>query len=141
MAAVTPLSGRVRTTEIHLAMKKLLLCLLLSAGLFGAASLSANPTVPKSIVHVVTVAWKAGTTPEQIQAALDGAQALPAAYKGITHVWTKTLKAQGDRSHIIVMEFADADAFKAYTDSPAQKEWYKVYLPIRDHSTTFDATN
>ncbi len=122
-------------------MKKLVLSLLVTASLVGAASTFAADAAPKSIVHVVTVAWKAGTTPEQIQAALDGAQALPAAYKGITHVWTKTLKAQGDRSHVIVMEFADADAFKAYTDSPAQKEWYKVYLPIRDHSTTFDATN
>jgi hypothetical protein len=27
------------------------------------------------------------------------------------------------------------------TDSDAQKEWYKVYLPIRDESTTFDVTN
>ncbi len=121
-------------------MKKLLLSVLLTLGFFAASAVAAD-TAPKSIVHVVTVAWKAGTTPEQIQAALAGAQALPAAYKGITHVWTKTLKAQGDRSHIIVMEFADADAFKAYTDSDAQKNWYKVYLPIRDHSTTFDATN
>ena len=121
-------------------MKKILLALLLSAGFVASSALAAD-TAPKSIVHVVTVAWKAGTTPEQIQAALTGAQALPAQFKGITHVWTKTLKAQGDRSHIIVMEFADADAFKAYTDSAAQKEWYKVYLPIRDHSTTFDATN
>ena len=122
-------------------MKKVLLILLATASLLFTTTLSAADSAPKSIVHVVTVAWKAGTTPEQIQAALDGAQALPTAYKGITHVWTKTLKAQGDRSHVIVMEFADADAFKAYTDSPAQKEWYKVYLPIRDHSTTFDATN
>lgn len=95
----------------------------------------------KSVIHVVTVSWKAGTTPEQIQAALDGAQKLPAAYKGITRVWTKTIKAQGDRSHAIVMEFASEQALKDYTDSDAQKEWYKVYLPIRERSTTFDITN
>jgi hypothetical protein len=39
------------------------------------------------------------------------------------------------------MEFADEAALKAYTDSPAQKEWYEIYLPIRDESTTFDITN
>lgn len=122
-------------------MKKFLISLLVTASLVGAASGFAADSAPKSIIHVVTVSWKTDTKPEQIQAALDGAQALPAAYKGITHVWTKTLKAQGDRSHIIVMEFADADAFKAYTDSDAQKAWYKVYLPIRERSTTFDATN
>lgn len=122
-------------------MKKFLLSLLVTACLLGVGAAPAADSAPKSIVHVVTVAWKAGTTPEQIKAALDGAMALPAQYKGITHVWAKTLKAQGDRSHVIVMEFTDADAFKNYTDSAAQKEWYKVYLPIRDHSTTFDATN
>ena len=35
----------------------------------------------------------------------------------------------------------DAANFKAYTDSPAQKEWYKTYLPLRKKSTTFDITN
>lgn len=102
---------------------------------------AAPAAAPKSVIHVVTVSWKAGTTPEQIKAALDGAQKLPAAYKGITRVWTKTVKAQGDRSHAIVMEFASEQALKDYTDSEAQKEWYKVYLPIRERSTTFDITN
>jgi hypothetical protein len=39
------------------------------------------------------------------------------------------------------MEFADEAALKAYTDSPAQKKWYEVYLPIRGESRTFDITN
>jgi hypothetical protein len=122
-------------------MKKLLLSLLVTAGLLGATSTFAADMAPKSVIHVVTVTWKAGTTPEQIQAALTGAQALPAAYKGITKVWTKTIKAQGDRTHAIVMEFADADALKNYGGSDAQKEWYKLYTPIRERSTTFDITN
>jgi uncharacterized protein (DUF1330 family) len=66
---------------------------------------------------------------------------LPAAYKGITRVWTRTIKAQGDRTHAIVMEFASEQALKDYTDSDAQKEWYKVYTTIRERSTTFDITN
>ena len=124
-------------------MKKLLMALMI-AGLLsvGAATVSAQTaTAPKSVIHVVTVAWKPGTTPEQIQAALDGVQALPAQYKGITHVWTKSIKVQGGKANAIVMEFADEAALKAYTDSDAQKEWYKVYLPIREESTTFDITN
>jgi hypothetical protein len=128
-------------------MKKTTLTLLVGALLaFGATAFAAD-TAPKSIIHVVTVAWKADATPEQIQAALDGVQALPAAFPGITHVWTKALKVQNapgaevSKSHAFVMEFVDEAAFKAYTDSPAQKEWYKVYLPIRRQSTTFDITN
>ena len=123
-------------------MKKLVLTLL-SAGLlsFGAVSASAADTSPKSVIHVVTVEWNAGTKPEQIKAALDGATALPSKYKGITRVWVKSIKVQGGKNNAIVMEFADEAALKAYTDSDAQKDWYKVYLPIRKSSTTFDITN
>jgi hypothetical protein len=120
-------------------MKKIL-TLLLAFG-FITACASAAQSAPKSVMHVVTVSWKADAKPEQIKAALDGVQALPAAYKGITRVWTRTIKAQGDKTHVIAMEFADEAALKAYSDSPAQKEWYKVYLPVRGSSTTFDVTN
>jgi hypothetical protein len=133
-------------------MKKIIITLL-AAGLLALGSSTAfaqadkapakkgpNPA-PKSVIHVVTVSWKAGTTPEQIKAALEGAHKLPAAYKGITRVWTRTIKAQGERTHAIVMEFASEQALKDYSDSDAQKEWYKVYTPIRERSTTFDITN
>ena len=114
----------------------LLLCL-------GAATLSAQgaTTAPKSLIHVVTVTWKEGTSQDKIKAALDGAQALPKAFPGITRVWTRTVKAQGDRTHAIVMEFKDEQALKDYAGSDAQKEWYKVYTPIRGQSTTFDISN
>jgi hypothetical protein len=128
-------------------MKKLLALVLTAALSLGAASALAADTAPKSVIHVVTVAWKEGTTPEQIQAALDGAKALPAAFKGITRVWTKAIKVQNapgttvPRTHIIVMEFADEKALADYSGSDAQKAWYKVYEPIRRSSTTHDITN
>jgi hypothetical protein len=130
-------------------MKKLLASLFVASLLLGASvtAQAATDAAPKSIIHVVTVAWKEGTTPEQIQAALDGAKALPASFNGITHVWTKAIKVQNPpgaevaKTHVIVMEFASADAFKQYDGSDAQKEWYKVYANIRGQSTTFDITN
>jgi antibiotic biosynthesis monooxygenase (ABM) superfamily enzyme len=123
-------------------MKKLISRLVLLIALVAGVSVaSAADAAPKSVMHVVTVSWKAGTTPDQIQAALDGAKALPAAYPGILRVWTKTVKAQGDRTHVIAMEFKDEEALKNYSKSPAQEAWYKVYTPIRDRSTTFDVTN
>ncbi len=123
-------------------MKKLLASLIAATLLtVGAATSFASDTAPSSVIHVVTVSWKADATPEQIQAALDGVKALPATYAGITRVWVKTLKAQGDRTHAMVMEFKDEQALKDYTKSPAQLEWYKVYLPVRERSTTFDITN
>jgi len=122
-------------------MKKTLIAFVTAALLLLGTARASEQTAPKTVMHVVTVAWKKGTTPEQIKAALDGAQALADTFKGITHVWTKTLKIQGGKANVIAMEFADEASFKSYTDSEAQKEWYKVYLPIRQESTTFDVTN
>jgi len=127
-------------------MKKLLMTLVAAACLLGASVASAQ-TAPKSVIHVVTVAFKKDTTPAQIQAAIDGVQALPKSYKGITRVWTKAIKVQNPKgaeiakTHVFVMEFTDKAALDAYTDSPAQKEWYKTYISIRETSTTFDITN
>ncbi len=123
-------------------MKKFILTLTMIAGmLMLPVALNAADSAPKSVIHVVTVTWKKDTSAEQIKAALDGAKALPASFKGISRVWTKTLKAQGQRTHAIVMEFADEAALKEYSGSDAQKAWYTVYTPIREQSTTFDITN
>ncbi|HVU26040.1 MAG TPA: Dabb family protein [Opitutus sp.] len=129
-------------------MKSLLRIATLAGLLSLAVSLRAQAdTAPKSVIHVVTVAWKDGTTAEQIQAALDGVKTLAASYSGIKHVWIRSIKvqnppgAQVQKSHAFVMEFADEAALKAYTDSDAQKAWYKLYLPIRQQSTTYDITN
>lgn len=96
---------------------------------------------PSSVIHVVTVSWKESATEQQIQAALDGVKTIAKDFDGVTRVWIKTIKAQGDRSHAFVMEFKDEQALKDYSGSDAQKAWYKLYLPVRERSTTFDITN
>jgi len=122
-------------------LKKILTTLVISAVLSLSAVSASAQAESKSVIHVVTVKWKDGTTKEQIQAALDGVKALPTKYKGITRVWTKSIKTQGGKDNAFVMEFSDEAAFKAYDKSPAQLEWYKVYIPIREESTTFDIIN
>lgn len=128
-------------------MKRIALSLATAAFLaLGTLSLSANhhegeAHAPKSVIHVVTVSWKADATPEQIQAAMDGVKDLAKNVEGITRVWVKTISAQGDRSHAFVMEFASQKALVEYAGSAAQKAWYELYLPIRERSTTFDIGN
>ena len=130
-------------------MKKLLPLLLAAVLMAGPLSLSAAhhkgdkkmKTAPDTLIHVVTVSWKDGTTEEQIQAALDGVHTLAKEFDGITRVWTKTYKAQGERSHAFVMEFKSVEALKEYAESDAQQKWYEVYIPIRHRSTTFDIIN
>lgn len=129
-------------------MKKLFSLLALTGLLAAGTSVSvAADTAPKSVIHVVTVAFKAGTTPAQIDAALEGVKKLPAAFPGITRVWTKAIKVQNPagatvkKTHVLVMEFASEKALADYSGSPAQLEWYKVYEGIRETSTTYDITN
>jgi len=135
-------------------MKKFLTVLLSAAVLsVGAITASAdhhnegemkkkgpNPA-PKTVIHVVTVSWKADASEAQIQAALDGVHTLAKSYDGITRAWTKTIKAQGNRSHAFVMEFKNEKALTDYAGSQAQKDWYEVYYSARAGSTTFDISN
>lgn len=95
---------------------------------------------PKSVLHIVTVKWKEDSTAEQRQKAIDGVKTLASKYPGITNVWLKPLKVQGTDA-VFVMEFKDEAALKAYVDTPAQKAWYDLYLPIRERSQTHDITN
>lgn len=140
---------------IQLITMKKFLTILLSAAVLSVGAITAsadhhkeapmkkkgpNPA-PKSVIHVVTVSWKADATEAQIKAALDGVHKLAADFDGITRVWTRTIKAQGDRSHAFVMEFKNEKALKDYAGSQAQKDWYKVYYEARAGSTTFDISN
>ena len=116
--------------------------LLITALALTMSTMEAAAKKPVTVIHVVTIKWKEGTTPAQIANALKGAETVSNTYKGITRLWTKALKVQGSGyTHAIVMEFKDEKSLKDYTDSPAQKEWYKIYLPIRGESTTHDITN
>jgi antibiotic biosynthesis monooxygenase (ABM) superfamily enzyme len=113
------------------------------AALMLATSLFAADATPKTVIHVISIKWKAGATPAQIDKAIKGAEALPSEYRGIVRVWTKPIKKQLPEgyNHVIVMEFASEDALKNYADSAAQKKWYEAYMSIRDESRTSDITN
>lgn len=113
--------------------------LLFAAGIVTGANRFGQP---KSVLHVVTVRWKADSTEQQRQGAIQGVARMASEIPGIKNVWTKTLKVQGENFNAaFVMEFSDEAAFKAYADAPAHREWEKLYLPIRDRSTTHDITN
>jgi antibiotic biosynthesis monooxygenase (ABM) superfamily enzyme len=114
-----------------------------AAVMMMATGLFAADMQPKTVIHVITIQWKKGTTPAQIDKAIQAAAALPQQYPGITRVWTKPIKKQLPEgySNVIVMEFASEDALKRYADSSAQKQWYEVYMPIREESRTSDITN
>ena len=105
----------------------------------GAAWAQASTTV----IHIIHVKWKLEATPEQVKAAVDAVQQLPAKFPGIKRVWTRNLRYQGQEGfkQAIVMEFENQDALKRYENSAAQKWWYELYLPVREDSRTDDIAN
>lgn len=109
--------------------------------LLTAGVLSAAPAKPKTVIHVITVKWKSDATADQIQKAARSLETMN--YPGLKNVWTRPIKMQLPEGYkqIFVMEFESEAALKKYADSPAQKAWYEVYLPIREESRTHDITN
>jgi len=120
---------------------KTLVALICAVLVLSVGTLFAAPGKPHSVIHVITVQWKATATPAQIDAALKAAENIN--YPGLKNVWTRPIKMQLPEGYknIIVMEFESEDALKKYADSPAQKKWYDVYMPLREESRTHDITN
>src|SRR2546428_5031158 len=109
--------------------KILPLCALATVFALGAAAGQNKFGQPKSILHIITVQWKADSTAEQRQAAIDGVKTMASQIPGVTNVWLNKIKVQG-KDNVIVMEFKDQAAFDAYTAHPAHKKWEEIYLPI-----------
>ena len=131
--------GAIRRKEV--VINRLFLFIL--AAVITATAMFAADAAPKTVIHVITVKWKTGVTPAQIDKVLEVVATMPSQYPGITRVWTKPIKKQIPEGYnnVIVMEFASQDALKQYVDSPVQKKFYAVYMPIREESRTSDITN
>jgi hypothetical protein len=121
----------------------------------GAAWAANKYGKPKTIVHVVTLYYKDGTTEEQKKAVLDGIEKMASEIPGLKNVWLKGIKVQGAYQEkqpdgtfknrpftdAFVMEFENEAAFKAYDDAPAHRAWEKIYTTVRARSSTHDITN
>lgn len=142
--------------QLKLNLKKILLASVALVALGAGIATAANKYgKPKSIIHVVTLYYKDGTTEEQKKAVLDAVEVMAAEMPGIKNVWLKGVKVQGayyekqadgsmkarPMTDAFVMEFEDEAAFKAYDNHPAHRAWEKIYVPVRGRSATHDITN
>ncbi len=124
----------------------------LGAGIGMSANRFAKPA---TIIHVVTLFYKDGTTEAQKKAVLDGVEKMAGEVPGLKNIWLKGIKAQVSvmvkdadgkpvekrMTDAIVMEFESEAAFKAYDDHPAHRAWEAIYTPVRGQSRTTDVTN
>jgi Flp pilus assembly protein CpaB len=97
---------------------------------------------PSTVLHLAVVKWKAESTPEQQQAAIDGVRKMAADVPGIRNIWLKKIKTQpAEYGAAFAIEFENKAAFDAYTNSAAHRAWEKIYLPLREESQTQDVTD
>lgn len=128
----------MQSKSLYLAVAALLAAGVFASGVAVGAHHESKVETPSSVIHVVTLDWKEDATPEQIKAALDGVKNMH--YAGLKRVWLRSIKSQTKQA-AFVMEFESEKALADYAGSDAQKEWYKLYLPIRKASVTSDITN
>ncbi len=121
--------------------RKTILTLCAVLAILAAGLLLAAPARPKTVIHIVTVQWKAGAAQADIDKAIKGVETMN--YPGLKNVWTRPIKMQLPEGYksIFVMEFESEDALAKYAGSDAQKKWYEVYMPVREESRTHDVTN
>jgi hypothetical protein len=122
-------------------------CCLLAAAFTAGVTIGKNRyTMPGSVLHVVTLNWKADATPEQRQQALDGIKAMAGEIPGIKNIWLKKLRSQKDPGvawdQIFAIEFVNEAAAKAYAEHPKHTEWTNgVYSAARQESRSHQITN
>src|SRR5947209_4350192 len=84
--------------------------------------------MPPTVLHVVTVQWKADSTADQQNAAIEGIKTMASQTPGMKNIWIKKIKVQpAEYSTVFAMEFENKAAFDRYTDAPAHKNWEKIY--------------
>lgn len=131
------------SSPLRRALAGALLLSVFSAGIIIGQNKFNQPT---TLIHVVTVKWKADSTPEQRTKAIEGVKTMASKIPGIKNVWLKTVRVQGpsqDRPYdaAFAIEFENKAAEETYRDHPAHKEWEAIYTPIREESRSHQVTN
>jgi len=97
---------------------------------------------PKTIIHFVSIKWRAGVPDAERQKAIDGIRKMADQIPGIKNVWIKTIRVQPqDFNAVFAIEFVNQDAADDYRDHPAHAAWDREFQSLRDNSLSGQATN
>jgi lipoate-protein ligase A len=124
--------------------KSLLAIALTSLFVFGIVytSFAQNVNMPKTIIHHVTLKWKADASEADKTKVMADLKAILADTKGVKSVWMKSTKVQPQEfSQTFVVEFENQAALDAYAKHPKKEAWAKLYYEIRETSYNSVTTN
>jgi hypothetical protein len=133
------------------ARRKTILCAFVLAAAAAVAGMAAAKYArPKTVIHVVTLYYKDGTTAEQKRQVVEGLEKMAGEVPGIHNIWLRPLAVQGviaerqpdgsmkDRrlTDAFAIEFEDEAAWRAFSEHPAYKAWNAAFAPVRGQVRT-----
>jgi hypothetical protein len=108
----------------------------------GYAKAASPVNQPSTLIHHVTLQWKATATDADKQKVIDGLKTILADVPGAKNLWTKSVKVQPrEFSQTFVIEFENEAALKAYAAHPGKKAWNDHYYSVRETSMNSVTTN
>ena len=97
---------------------------------------------PKTVVHVVAYKFRAATSQNDQDQAINGIREMAAKIPGIKNIWLKTERNQlADWSGVYIIEFTSAEAAADYAESPLHDAWRKKWEALRETSLSFQVSN
>ncbi len=97
---------------------------------------------PKTLIHVVAYKFRAATSLNDQEQAINGIREMAAKIPGIKNIWLKTERNQlQDWSGVYVIEFTSPDAAADYAESPLHEVWRKKWEALRETSVSFQVSN
>jgi hypothetical protein len=97
---------------------------------------------PKTVIHVVAYKFRAATSQNDQDQAINGIREMAGKIPGIKNIWLKTERNQiRDWSGVYVIEFASPEAAADYAESPLHETWRKKWEALRETSVSFQVSN
>lgn len=97
---------------------------------------------PKTVVHVVAYKFRATTSQNDQDQAINGIRDMAAKIPGIKNIWLKTERNQlADWSGVYIIEFTSPEAAADYAESPLHDAWRKKWEALRENSLSFQVSN
>ena len=97
---------------------------------------------PKTVIHVVAYKFRATTSQNDQDQAINGIRDMAGKIPGIKNIWLKTGRNQiKDFSGVYAIEFTSADAAADYAESKVHEAWSKQWQELRETSLSFQVSN
>jgi len=97
---------------------------------------------PKTVVHVVAYKFRAATSQNDQDQAIQGIRDMAGKIPGIKNIWLKTERNQlADWSGVYIIEFTSPEAAADYAESPIHDAWRKKWEALRENSLSFQVSN